>query len=169
MKGILDPPCDLDPVINEYANLQDQLAKIWCLAVVPSSHTDGLTPHCGKSYRRIPSTSMEIPDHLLRGEPVPIPMGPGDVLFMTKTTQHSSLNNLSNGIRWSFDIRYNPTGQPTGRSEYPGFVARSRSNPKSVLPNRDAWEALWVDASRKLAVTGRPKKKRWDLDDPCCA
>ena len=49
------------------------------------------------------------------GAPVPVPMRPGSVLLLHRLTEHSSLSNLSDGIRWSFDLRYQPVGQPTGR------------------------------------------------------
>ena len=38
-----------------------------------------------------------------------------DDLFLTKKTVHSALPNISDVIRWSFDLRYQPIGQPTGR------------------------------------------------------
>ena len=38
---------------------------------------------------------------------------------MHKHTIHGSLPNVSDEIRWSLDLRYNPTGQPTGRPEFP--------------------------------------------------
>ena len=57
-------------------------------------------------------------------------MKKGDVLFMDRLTMHASLPNVSDEIRWSFDLRYNRTGDATGRSWFPGFVARSRSNPE---------------------------------------
>ncbi len=63
----------------------------------------------------------------------PIPMKRGDVLFLTKYTLHGSLPNTSDEVRWSFDRRCNPIGQPTGREAFPGFVARSRANPDSEL------------------------------------
>ena len=56
-------------------------------------------------------------------------MEPGDVLFLNKLTMHASLPNLSEDVRWSVDVRY----QPTGRPWFPGFVAQSRSAPESVL------------------------------------
>ena len=46
---------------------------------------------------------------------------------------HSSLPNLSENIRWSLDLRYNPIGQPTGRAWFPGFIARSKSKPESEM------------------------------------
>ena len=157
--GVVTDEADDTDMLTVWIPVLEATEENGCLAVVPASHTNGLTLHCAN----------QIPDHLLSGEPVPLPMEPGDVLFMTKTTQHSSLSNVSDGIRWSFDLRYNPIGQPTGRSWFPGFVARSRANPESVLPDRDAWEALWMDARDKLAEGDDPMFRRWDPNDPRCA
>jgi len=57
----------------------------------------------------------------------------GSALFMHRLTMHSSLRNVSDGVRWSFDLRYQPFGQPTGRDWLPAFVARSREHPSQAL------------------------------------
>ena len=38
------------------------------------------------------------------------------------------------------------TGQHTGRTGHPDFVARSRLNPAAELINHEAWCRLWIDA-----------------------
>ena len=78
-------------------------------------------------------------------------MRSGDVILMHKHTIHGSLPNVSADIRWSLDLRYNPTGQPTGRPEFPGFVARSRRNPASELRDPEARATLWSGALDRLA------------------
>ena len=70
-----------------------------------------------------------------------VPLKRGDALFMQKLTCHSSLPNNSADIRWSFDLRYQPTGQPSGRPAFPDFVVRSRHNPDSVLTDYHVWIA----------------------------
>lgn len=77
--------------------------------------------------------------------------------------------NHSDNIRWSFDLRYNPIGQATGRSAFPGFVARSRENPQSELHDAATWRQLWVDARHKLATEGMGKFNRWNAENPVCA
>ena len=96
-------------------------------------------------------------------------MKPGDVLFMTRLTQHCSLPNVSNQIRWSFDLRYNPIGQATGREVFPGFIARSKSNPKLEMIDPNSWLKSWEQARFTLATDGSPDFNRWDPNDPTCA
>ena len=82
---------------------------------------------------------------------------------------HASHSNNSENIRWSFDLRYNPIGQPTGRGAFPGFIARSRQNPASELHDPAAWDQLWADARYKLATEGMGKFNRWTTENPVCA
>ncbi len=88
---------------------------------------------------------------------------------MSRWTCHASLANTSDQIRWSFDLRYSPVGQPTGREEFPGFVARSRSNPESELHDPETWYAMWRDARDNLALRDDPTYNRWTESNPACA
>jgi hypothetical protein len=88
---------------------------------------------------------------------------------MTRRTLHCSLPNKSNHIRWSFDLRYNPTGQPTGRGAFPGFIARSDADPASELRDPGIWTDLWLEARRALADGDTPRFNRWDANAPVCA
>jgi phytanoyl-CoA hydroxylase len=65
---------------------------------------------------------------------------------MSRFTPHRSLPNSSDKCRWSLDLRYQPTGQHTGRTGHPDFVVRSRANPDSVLREHATWCDLWTDA-----------------------
>jgi len=63
----------------------------------------------------------------------------GSALFMHRLTMHSSLRNVSDGVRWIFDLRYQPFGQPTGRDWLPAFVARSREHPSQEIHDWRRW------------------------------
>ena len=99
----------------------------------------------------------------------PVPLRRGSVLFMTRRTKHASLSNQSDEIRWSFDVRYNPIGQPSGRPAFPGFAARSRSNPASVLSDPLEWADLWYATRARLAREGKPIFNRWVDSPEVCA
>ena len=77
---------------------------------------------------------------------------------MHRLTMHASLSNHSQDVRWSFDLRYNPIGQPTGRGHFPGFVARSRQNPASELRDPAEWARLWHECRDRLARRGRGRR-----------
>ena len=73
-------------------------------------------------------------------------------------------------IRWSFDLRYNPIGQDSGREVFPGFVARSRKDPASELRDPAAWAELWYQTRRRMVGgVSEPHHRWWGTNDPTCA
>ena len=161
---------DLGTVLEEADN--SNLITVWvpvteatlensCLMVVPGSHKQGLRMHCstGSSYSR-----QQIPEELIGPTKVCLQMNPGDVLFLHRMTIHSSTPNRSDSVRWSFDLRYNPTGEPTGRPSFPGFIARSRAHPETELRNPEFWAKSWHRARSRLAEMEPPTFQRWKVN-----
>jgi phytanoyl-CoA hydroxylase len=168
--GVINEEADNTEIITVWFPLTDATIENGCLAVVPFSHEDGLLPHCPASAEAKSGFGVYIKEqHFAADQSVPLPMKRGAALFMTKRTVHSSLSNVSDHIRWSFDLRYNPTGEPTGRGVFPGFIARSEANPDAELRDPEVWTDLWVEARRALAVGETPKFNRWDPNSPACA
>lgn len=164
--GVVLPEADETEMLTVWFPLLEATIENGCLEVVPYSHRDGLLSHCLSNR-----LGLHIPDQLFRREEaVPMPMKRGDILFMHRLTCHASLSNLSNDIRWSFDLRYNPIGQPTGRGAFPGFVARSRAHPETELRDPGAWAELWYEARHELARQNyNAPFDRWQVGDPACA
>jgi ectoine hydroxylase-related dioxygenase (phytanoyl-CoA dioxygenase family) len=146
--------------------MTDATEENGCLCVVPGSHKDGLATHCPGTG---PDGGVQIPKKLIGREAVPVPMKRGGGLLMHRRTIHASLANTSDDIRWSFDLRYQPTGLPTGRPAFPGFVARSMSQPESELTDWRDWSQLWADARQRLSQNMPPRFNRWNADAPACA
>jgi hypothetical protein len=147
--------------------LTDASIEMGCLALVPGSHRE-LIAHCPAN--RDGTGQLHIPDRFLEAEQtVPVPVKRGGALFMHRRMMHSSLPNKSDQIRWSFDLRYNPVGQPSGRPAFPGFVARSRPHPETELRDPAAWTALWHAARATLAEREKPTFNRGNADAPVCA
>jgi hypothetical protein len=89
---------------------------------------------------------------------------------MNQQTIHSSLDNVTDDqVRISFDLRYQPVGQPTGRPKFPGFVARSTARPEKVLNDPEQWARLWLDTRETLAREEDTAFNRWSADSPVCA
>jgi phytanoyl-CoA hydroxylase len=158
--GVARDEADGTEMLTFWLAITDATVENGCLQVVPYSHRAGLADHCPDGL------AVEIPAQRLSGEPRPIELRAGSVLVMHRLTQHASLPNLSDGIRWSFDLRYQPLGQPTGRDELPGLVVRSEREP---LTTYEAWVAAWHAARDALAEQDRGKMHRWDSDSPACA
>jgi ectoine hydroxylase-related dioxygenase (phytanoyl-CoA dioxygenase family) len=162
--GVLLPTGDQSRILTVWFPLWDATPENGCLQVLPRTHRKGLLTHCRRW------NGLEIPDRFLRlDEGVVLPMQRGDVLFMTQFTCHGSLSNHSEEVRWSFDLRYNPIGQATGREQFPGFVARSRQHPESELRDPAAWHRLWQETRDRLATEGDPAYNRWGAEDKVCA
>jgi len=164
--GVVLPDADDTEILTVWFPLQNAGVEHGCLQVVPKSHQRGLMAHCPGG-----PGGLQVPEKVAsRATAVALPMQPGDLLFFNKTTLHNSLPNISNEIRISFDLRYNPIGQPTGRGAFPGFVARSQQNPHLELRDAAEWSRLWIEARTELADAAYNKPfNRWSADAPVCA
>lgn len=164
--GVLLPEADDSHILTVWIPLNDVTLENGCLAVLPGSHRDGLQVHCPS-----PTKGPQIPEPRLQVDrATPLPMRAGSVLFMHQRTIHSSLDNkTTDKIRLSFDLRFQPVDRPTGRPQFPSFVARSISDPNSVLHNASAWAQLWLDTRAELAKAGPTTFNRWSTDAPACA
>lgn len=161
--GVVLPEADQSDILTVWFPLWDATVESGCLVVWPKSHRQGLLDHCPGDL------GLHIPGQLLAGKALSMPMKRGQALFMTKLTVHASHSNHSDNVRWSFDLRYNPIGQPTGRGAFPGFVARSRSNPESELRDPAAWDALWSNSRDTLSAQPMGAFNRWSADRAVCA
>ncbi len=165
--GVVMPEADETNMLTVWFSLLDAPVESGCLQVIPRSHRRELLMHCTGDAKGI-----HLPDQILELESaVPMPMKAGDVLFMHRHTCHGSLSNVSDSIRWSFDIRYNPSDQPTGRGFLPGFVARSRRDPASELRDAATWNQMWLDTRARLAAQTPDEVHiyRWDGEAAVCA
>lgn len=161
-QGVVLPEADETTILTIWMPIVDATVENGCLCVIPGTHKSGLVTHC-------PGIQTHIPEKLLPGQPMALPMKKGSALFMHRRTIHSSLANQSSSIRWSFDLRYQPIGLPTGRPDFPSFVARSPKRPESVVTDYRVWQQLWWDTRRELIERDKPKFQRWDGDSPSCA
>lgn len=165
--GVINAEADDTNLLTVWSPLMDASVENGCLTVVPGSHRGELLTHC-PGYKDRPG--LQIPETLFDvGDSMPVPVKKGGALLLTKKTVHAALPNVSDRIRWSFDLRYQPTGEATGREVFPGFVARSSSSPESELHDPQVWFEMWEHTRDSLAVGEQPTFNRWNLDDPACA
>jgi len=168
-QGVALAEVDQTEMLTVWLAITDATEENGCLCVVPGSHKRGLATHCPAKpgSARI---GLHIPDELRGTDFTPVPIKRGGALFLDRRTMHSSLRNLSDGARWSFDLRYQPIGQPTGRPWLPSFVVRSRKDPSSEVHDWQEWAGLWRHARTRLATGGGVEKtNRWDGSQPACA
>lgn len=144
------PEADATEQLTVWIAVTDADRENGCLVSIPGSHREGSHPHEAGKIAREPS----VPDSIIAGRTgTPLPVRRGGVILFHKQNIHSSLPNRSNRLRWSVDLRYHPIGQPSGRPAFPGFIARSRSNPARELRDAETWQQNW-EAARRRIVNG---------------
>ncbi|MCY4108611.1 MAG: phytanoyl-CoA dioxygenase family protein [Chloroflexi bacterium] len=161
--GVATENADDTEVISVWVPLVDVDEYSGCLAMIPRSNHEGLALHCPRP------AALTIPDNLLPSRMKPVPMKAGSVLLFTRYTIHRAMPNLSDHVRFSFDLRYQRPGLPTGRGLFPGFLVRSQENPSAVLRDHSDWARLWLDTREALANKQLPPFNRWNADVPQCA
>lgn len=139
--GVMMPEAEETRIVTCWLPLVDATLENGCMQVLPGRRR--YLRHDPMPQQGVTTVSPAV---LPQVDPVPLPCKKGDVLLFDKFTPHSSTPNYSNICRWSLDLRYQRTGDHTGRTAYPEFVARSPSNPESVLRDYDEWCFLWKDA-----------------------
>lgn len=156
-------------LLTVWVAVTDATEEMGCLKVIPESHRrNDLMPHCPVDEKQGPS----IPDKYVPQEVVKsLPVKAGSVILFHRKTIHGSHSNLSDNLRWSLDLRYQPVGQPTGRDMFPGFIARSEIHPEQVLADHSKWQQNWQEARDKLIKMGDNSvlAREWSADAPWCA
>jgi len=160
------------PILTVWVAVTDATPEMGCMQAIRGSHQwERLSKHCpGKDG----VGEIFIPDALLaEHQPVNLSVKAGGVVILNRRTWHGAGPNTSNKLRWSFDLRYQPPGLHTGRTCFPGFLARSATKPRQVLSSAEAWSALWKKARLDISigVTEATFNERWEKhrNDPMCA
>ncbi|NNE23165.1 MAG: phytanoyl-CoA dioxygenase family protein, partial [Rhizobiales bacterium] len=123
-RGVALEEADNTDMVTVWCAITDATVANGCLQVIPRAHNDGMKTHCPRTQTAIADNQIDV------GKAKPLPVRSGGVVFFHPLTPHSSLVNQTDGFRWSFDLRFNVTGQPTGRAHFPEFIARSRAHPE---------------------------------------
>lgn len=162
-RGVALEEADQTAMVTVWCAITDATVENGCLQVIPREPDMDMLPHCPMKQTAIAQGFID------EDKAQPLPVKSGGIVLFHPLTPHSSLENYSDGFRWSFDIRFNKTGQPTGRAHFPDFVARSRDNPASELHSVDRWREMWEEARERLAVNPHIDIHRWQSDSPLCA
>lgn len=144
-----------DPVqvVTCWIPMDDVTTDNGCLVVVPGGHRTHTTLNW-------PLTADVIAE--LDAAAVPLLVQRGDIVLMHKHLPHASLPNDSGAVRWSFDLRYYPTQDPSDRPWFPSLeVRRPEGLPQPRLDAaqwRARWEAVRSSFSEQARlVPGRPE------------
>jgi phytanoyl-CoA hydroxylase len=132
------PDANSNPVITVWIPLVDSNAENGCLHVWPRTHKKQLLEH---GHEKVTGTSyLEVKEEFLvnaKREAVALPMAAGSALLFNDRCVHMSTPNKSDHVRWSVDLRYQPTDQDRMVQHGAGFLARSRMHPQRVATAED--------------------------------
>ncbi|WP_299779642.1 phytanoyl-CoA dioxygenase family protein [uncultured Roseobacter sp.] len=161
-RGVGLEEADQTEMVTVWIAMTDATEENGCLQVMPGT-PDTMLPHC-------PKTQTAIADGFIDpAQALPLPVRAGGIVLLHPLTPHASLPNGTDAFRWSFDLRYNVTGQPTGRAHFPDFVARSAARPETALTDWRTWRQMWEEARAELAGGAHIPIHRWQSDAPVCA
>ena len=137
-QGVTREEADASEILTVWFPLVDVDRTNGCLQVLPGVTRLGLLQHERTGGTHIKPSSMP------QVEPCDCVMRRGDLLLMSAYTPHHGHQNRSDRVRWSIDLRFQKTGTPTGRPEFPEVVVQSRSDPASVQDDYDEWCRRWI-------------------------
>ena len=82
---------------------------------------------------------------------------PGDVLFINNLIPHRSLTNVSNGIRWSLDLRWQLPDLPNGFYGIKPCLRLTDSTDPAYVPDWSAWANDDRQAKQLAAAMAMPE------------
>lgn len=130
------PDANANPVITVWVALVDADEVNGCLHVIPGTHKAQLIDHHRESYSGTGYTEVNA-EYIKTQRAVMLPVPAGGALLFNDRCVHMSTPNRSDHVRWSVDLRYQPTDQDPMPQHGVGFLARSRQLPERVARMED--------------------------------
>jgi len=132
------PDANSNPVITVWIPLVDSTHENGCLHIIPRTHKKRLLNYHAETYSSTGYTEVEL-DYVQRKkkEIMAIPLEAGGAILFNDRLIHSSTPNNSDHVRWSVDLRYQPTDQDPMPQHGAGFLARSCKRPQCVATLED--------------------------------
>ncbi len=132
------PGANANPVITVWIPLVDSTHENGCLHIIPGTHKKQVLDHHAENYSGTNYTQVA-PNYVARRKKdiLALPMTAGSAVFFNDRLIHSSTPNNSNHVRWSVDLRYQPTDQDPMIGHGAGFLVRSQQYPQRVATLED--------------------------------
>jgi len=135
------PDANSNPVITVWIAIVDADEENGCLHICPRTHrkrvlTYHKEDHTGTNYTEIDDELVEAAIGEYGEDIVPVKAGSA-ILFNDRCLHMSTLNKSRDRVRWSVDLRYQPTDQDPMVNHGAGFLARSVLHPERVATKED--------------------------------
>lgn len=131
------PDANSNPVITVWISLVDATLENGCLHIKPGTHKKKLLKWHRETVTGTGYTALR-EEQLGKRETVALPVKAGSAILFNDRLLHMSTPNRSNTVRWSVDLRYQPTDQDPMPQHGAGFLGRSRLYPERVA-TLDDW------------------------------
>ncbi|BFT73655.1 phytanoyl-CoA dioxygenase family protein [Paenibacillus sp. P36] len=131
------PDANSNPVITVWIPLVDANEINGCLHIKPRTHRKRLLKWHREEDTGTGYTALR-ESQLGKTETVVLPVSAGSAILFNDRCLHMSTPNLSDEVRWSVDLRYQPTDQDPMPGHGAGFLARSYQYPDRVA-NLEDW------------------------------
>lgn len=175
--AFFEPYCDSSLIVTVWIPLVDATPERGCMQVVPRQHKGDIVPHHlpeGFHGGLLQIKSNDFSDDDIVTTPVP----KGGALLLTNRTPHRSIENVSDVIRWSMDLRYQSATLPTNFELPDGdlffhpddtdapvacyppeadFLVRSEQRPDAVVTDWQRFHEL------RSNHQGMPATDRWGI------
>lgn len=131
------PDSNANPVITAWIPLVRADLENGCLFFMPRTHRQRLKSWHHEGYAGTQFLEIDFEHLPADREPIPLIVDPGDAILFNDRCIHMSKRNQSNSVRWSLDLRYQPTDQDEMPEHGIGFLARSAAHPDAVADQED--------------------------------
>lgn len=130
------PDANANPVITVWIPLVDATLENGCLHIWPRTHKKRVLSYHTEEYSGTGYTEIDN-QHMKKVQPLALPLEAGGAILFNDRCIHSSTPHRGKGVRWSVDLRYQPTDQDPMTYIGAGFLARSREHPERVATEKD--------------------------------
>jgi phytanoyl-CoA hydroxylase len=130
------PTARANPVITVWIPLVDANLENGCLHIKPKTHKQRVLKWHHETYTGTGYTALK-DSQLGKRETVALPVKAGAAIIFNDRVLHMSTPNLSDSVRWSVDLRYQPTDQDPMPQHGVGFLTRSSKYPERVATLED--------------------------------
>ncbi len=134
------PDANSNPVITVWIPLVDSTHENGCLHLIPGTHRTRVIDYHKEQTTRTSylETDLAVVEREAKNRPIiALPVSAGSAILFNDRLLHSSTPNNSDHVRWSVDLRYQPTDQDPMPQYGVGFLARSQSHPERVATLAD--------------------------------
>lgn len=130
------PDANANPVITVWIPLVDATLENGCLHIKPRTHKKRLLKSHRETYSGTGMLALK-DGQLGNTDTVVLPMTAGSAVLFNDRLLHMSTPNLTEAVRWSVDLRYQPTDQDPMPQHGAGFLVRSHRHPERAATLED--------------------------------